>query len=60
MAGYGFHALRFGPGHIEKKSKSSELVTSTDFYPTILDLLGIPKKESQTFDGISIRPALEG
>ena len=48
------------PGHIEKKSKSSELVTSTDFYPTILDLLGIPKKESQTFDGISIRPALEG
>jgi len=48
------------PGHIEKKSKSKELVTSTDFYPTILDLLGIPKKESQTFDGISIRPALEG
>jgi arylsulfatase A-like enzyme len=48
------------PGHIEKKSKSSELVTSTDFYPTILDLLGIPKKESQTFDGISIRPALKG
>jgi arylsulfatase A-like enzyme len=48
------------PGHIEKKSKSRELVTSTDFYPTILDLLEIPKKESQTFDGISIRPALEG
>ena len=48
------------PGHIEKESKSRELVTSTDFYPTILDLLGIPKKESQTFDGISIRPALEG
>ena len=47
-------------GRIEKKSKSRELVTSTDFYPTILDLLGIPKKESQTFDGISIRPALEG
>jgi arylsulfatase A-like enzyme len=48
------------PGHIEEESKSKELVTSTDFYPTILDLLGIPKKESQTFDGISIRPALEG
>ena len=48
------------PGHIEKKSKSRELVTSTDFYPTILDLLGIPKKESQTFDGISIRSVLEG
>ena len=48
------------PGHIEKKSKSRELVTSTDFYPTILDLLGIHKKESQTFDGISIRSVLEG
>ena len=48
------------PGHIEKKSKSEELITSTDFYPTILDLLGIPKDSAQTFDGISIRPALEG
>jgi len=48
------------PGHIKEESKSKELVTSTDFYPTIMDLLGIPKKESQTFDGISIRPALEG
>jgi arylsulfatase A-like enzyme len=48
------------PGHIEKKSKSRELITSTDFYPTILDLLGIPKNEDQTFDGLSIRPALEG
>ena len=48
------------PGHIEKKSKSKELVSSTDFYPTILDLLGIQKNEGQTFDGLSIRPALEG
>jgi len=48
------------PGHIEEGSKSEELVTSTDFYPTILDLLEIPKNESQTFDGLSIRPALEG
>ena len=48
------------PGHIEEESKSEELVTSTDFYPTILDLLEIPKNESQTFDGLSIRPALEG
>ena len=48
------------PGHIEEELKSKELVTSTDFYPTILDLLGIPKNEEQTFDGISIRPALEG
>ena len=48
------------PGHIEEESKSKELVTSTDFYPTILDLLGIPKKSDQTFDGLSIRSALEG
>jgi arylsulfatase A-like enzyme len=48
------------PGHIEKDSKSKELVTSTDFHPTILDLLGIPKNSDQTFDGTSIRPALEG
>ncbi|MBT6851591.1 MAG: sulfatase-like hydrolase/transferase, partial [Opitutae bacterium] len=48
------------PGHIDKESKSEELITSTDFYPTILDLLGIPKDPDQTFDGLSIRPALEG
>ena len=48
------------PGQIEAGSKSEEHVTSTDFYPTILDVLGIQKAPGQTFDGISIRPALEG
>lgn len=31
-----------------------------DFYPTILDLAGIPLKPSQHMDGVSLRPALEG
>ena len=48
------------PGHIEAGSRSNERIVSTDFYPTILDLLGIAKKPGQHFDGLSIRPALEG
>jgi len=53
-------AIAVWPGHIEAGSRSDERITSTDFYPTILDLLEIEKGEDQRFDGVSIRPALEG
>lgn len=48
------------PGHIEAGSKSNERITSTDFFPTILDLLDIERDPEQICDGVSIRPALEG
>ncbi len=48
------------PGHIAPGSRSRERITSTDFYPTILDLLGMSPDTDQVFDGVSIRPALEG
>lgn len=41
-------------------TKSDFPVVGTDFYPTILDLVGIDKLPSQHIDGISLKPILEG
>lgn len=35
-------------------------VTGADFYPTVLDLAGIPLKPAQHIDGTSLKPLLEG
>ncbi len=35
-------------------------VISTDFYPTILDMAGLPLKEEQHKDGVSLVPLLKG
>jgi arylsulfatase A-like enzyme len=35
-------------------------VSGTDFYPTLLDLVGIPLKPKQPIDGVSLKPLLEG
>ncbi len=44
--------------HVQAGTRSSEIIQSCDFYPTLLQLTGI---ESQlSFDGISIVPALQG
>lgn len=40
-------------------SECSEPVTSTDFYPTILQLAGLPLMPEQHADGISILPLLK-
>lgn len=48
------------PGEIAPGSTSDSIVQSTDFYPTILELLGLPRSPDQVFDGISIAPALQG
>ena len=36
------------------------MIQSCDFYPTLLELLGIDAQPDQTFDGVSIVPALQG
>jgi arylsulfatase A-like enzyme len=43
-----------------KADKTDFPVISTDFYPTLLDLAGIPLKSKQHVDGISLKPILEG
>ncbi|YCM45450.1 sulfatase [Verrucomicrobiaceae bacterium 227] len=48
------------PPKIEADSKNEALVQSTDFYPTLLEILDLQKEEGQIFDGVSILPALEG
>jgi arylsulfatase A-like enzyme len=48
------------PGVTAPGSVCHEPVISTDFYPTILDLLGLPSRPKQHQDGVSLRPVLEG
>jgi arylsulfatase A-like enzyme len=46
------------PGVTEPGSESSEPVTSTDFYPTILEMANLPQKPNQHTDGLSLVPLL--
>jgi arylsulfatase A-like enzyme len=48
------------PGRVRGGTRSAELVSSIDFYPTILDMAGIPRRDGVLLDGTSIVPALEG
>ena len=46
------------PGHIEAGSLSDTVVSSVDFYPTLLELAGAAPKPDQIIDGESILPVL--
>jgi arylsulfatase A len=46
------------PGHVPASSVCHVPVISTDFYPTILDLAGLPSKPKQHLDGVSFAPLL--
>jgi arylsulfatase A-like enzyme len=48
------------PGITDPGSRSDEMIQSEDYYPTLLDGLGIAPDDGQSFDGISILPALRG
>jgi arylsulfatase A-like enzyme len=48
------------PGRIEPGRVCRTPVTSTDFYPTFLDLAGLPLRPEQHADGVSMVPLLEG
>lgn len=48
------------PGVTKEKSFCATSATGTDFYPTILELAGIPSKPEQHKDGVSLVPLLEG
>jgi arylsulfatase A-like enzyme len=48
------------PGVVRPGSVCSEPATSTDFYPTMLQMAGLPLKPNQHVDGVSLVPLLKG
>lgn len=46
------------PGKIAAGSVSHALATSPDFYPTLLELCGLPLRPEQHKDGMSLAPVL--
>ncbi|MCA9269867.1 MAG: sulfatase-like hydrolase/transferase, partial [Planctomycetales bacterium] len=48
------------PGVTKAGSTCGTPVVSTDFYPTILDVLGKPLRSEQHLDGVSLKPLLAG
>ena len=48
------------PGKTTPGSVIDRYVTSTDYYPTILEMAGLPPKPEQHMDGQSFAPLLEG
>ena len=48
------------PGVVTPGSISNEPMTSTDFYPTILEMANLPFQPEQHYDGVSIAPLLKG
>ena len=48
------------PGVTKQGGVSETPVTGTDFYPTILELAGVPLKPKQHVDGVSLVPVLKG
>ena len=48
------------PGLADSGSLCSEPVTSPDFYPTLLEIAGLPMRPTQHSDGVSFAPLLRG
>ena len=48
------------PGVVPSHSVSNVAVTGTDYYPTLLDLCGLPLLKNQHKDGVSFKAALKG
>ena len=47
------------PGLTKAGSTCDEPIISTDFYPTLLDLTGLPAQPKQAVDGVSLKPLLK-
>ena len=48
------------PGVVKPGTVSDALISSVDFYPTILDIAGVKPKPNQIIDGIDLVPFLKG
>lgn len=47
------------PGVVDAGTLCDEPVTSTDFYPTMLEMAGLPARPKQHVDGVSLVPLLK-
>jgi arylsulfatase A len=47
------------PGHTKANTTSQAIVTGTDYYPTLLGMLGLPALPQQHVDGKSFIPAIK-
>jgi len=50
----------YWPGRTGPGERSHAVVTGTDYYPTLLEMLGLPSMPKQHVDGKSFVPALDG
>lgn len=48
------------PGVTDGGKQVQVPANGTDFYPTLLDLVGLPLRPAEHMDGVSLRPAIEG
>ncbi|MEM1068394.1 MAG: sulfatase [Planctomycetota bacterium] len=48
------------PGQVEEGSKNETLIQSIDYFPTLVDMLGINVDAKQVFDGVSLVPLFRG
>jgi arylsulfatase A-like enzyme len=48
------------PGVVKPGGECHEPVVSTDFYPTMLEMAGLPLRSEQHLDGVSFVPLLKG
>ncbi len=48
------------PGHDSVGGSTEAAVTSMDFYPTLLEMAGLPLQPEQHVDGVSLVPLFEG
>lgn len=47
------------PGAVQPGSRSDEIIQSIDFYPTLMEVLGVQPRQEVKYDGVSIVPALK-
>ncbi|HSH09540.1 MAG TPA: hypothetical protein VK995_04085, partial [Oceanipulchritudo sp.] len=50
------------PAHVEKGQETFMASVTSDYFPTILEILGytLPEKDRRPYDGISLVPLIEG
>ncbi|OUT53942.1 MAG: N-acetylgalactosamine 6-sulfate sulfatase (GALNS) [Rhodopirellula sp. TMED11] len=48
------------PGQVKPDSRSDEIIQSSDFYPTLVEISKLTLPQQIPFDGVSIVPALQG
>ncbi|MEA4937632.1 MAG: sulfatase [Paludibacter sp.] len=52
--------IAFWKGHVPANTVNESVVSSVDYYPTILDLVNVPFPQKHIIDGKSVKPAFMG